>query len=228
MNLRSGQFITGRKALEAATGIEQSKCERLLKLFKTTQQIEQQKTNKFRIITICNWDKYQDIEQQNEQQVNNNRTTSEQQVNTNKKDKKVKNVKKEHIAFELPEWIKPETWEAFKEMRQRKRAPLIDHAAILIVKNLEKLKLLGNDPNEVLNESIMKSWTGVFPLSKGGNGDGTRTFSGPGASFTSQGRGKNVDPGGLGIPREYKPEARPDVSEEERQRNLKKIRELTR
>ena len=77
MELKSGQFITGRKALEAATGIEQSKCERLLKLFKTTQQIEQQKTNKFRIITICNWDRYQENEQQNEQQVNNNRTTSE-------------------------------------------------------------------------------------------------------------------------------------------------------
>ena len=64
---------------------------------KTEQQIEQQKTNKNRLITILRWKEYQGSEQQNEQQVNNKRTTSEQPVNTNKNVKKIendKNVKK--------------------------------------------------------------------------------------------------------------------------------------
>ena len=46
--------------------------------------------SKFSIITICNWDEYQ----QDEQQVNNRRTTDEQQVNTDKNVKNDKNDKK--------------------------------------------------------------------------------------------------------------------------------------
>jgi hypothetical protein len=63
-----------------------------LKYLEIEQQIEQQKTTKFTIITILNWDRYQENEQQSEQQVNNKRTTSEQQVNTNKNVKNDKNV----------------------------------------------------------------------------------------------------------------------------------------
>jgi hypothetical protein len=92
--LKAGQLVTGRKALSMNTGIEQSKCERILKCFESEHQIEQQNTNRFRIISICNWDKYQVSEQQNEQPVNNGRTTDEQPVNTYKKDKKYKKERK--------------------------------------------------------------------------------------------------------------------------------------
>ena len=101
-----GQFITGRKALSEETGINESSIERILKMLENEQQIEQQKTTKFRLITVKNWDFYQTsetTEQQIEQQVNNKRTTSEQQVNTNKNDNNVKNdnnEKKETIEFE--------------------------------------------------------------------------------------------------------------------------------
>ena len=49
---------------------------------------------------MLSWSDYQSDEQQNEQQVNNKRTTTEQQVNTNKNVKNVKeqkNVKKKDI-----------------------------------------------------------------------------------------------------------------------------------
>ena len=80
---KCGQFTTGRKQLSLETGISESKIERILTNFeKIEQQIEQQKTSKNRLITILSWSCYQVTEQQSEQQVNNNRTTSEQQVNT--------------------------------------------------------------------------------------------------------------------------------------------------
>lgn len=88
VHLEPGQFITSREQISVNTGIEQSKVERLLKIFKSEQQIEQQNHGKFRVISILNWGKYQAREQQDEQQVNNRRTTGEQQVNTNKKVKK--------------------------------------------------------------------------------------------------------------------------------------------
>jgi len=96
--IQTGQFITGRKKLSEETGINESMVERILKILENEQQIEQQKTTKFRLITVKNWVSYQikDLpEQQIEQQVNNKRTTDEQQVNTNNNDNKENNEKNE-------------------------------------------------------------------------------------------------------------------------------------
>ncbi len=88
-----GQFTTGRKQLSEATGINESKIERILTYFeKIEQQIEQQKTSTNRLISILNWSEYQQTEQQSEQQVNNERTTSEQRANTLKEVKEVKKL----------------------------------------------------------------------------------------------------------------------------------------
>lgn len=91
--LQKGQLITGRKSMASQLKISESKIFRIINDYKSEQQIEQQTSNKNSLITILNWDKYQQIEQQNEQQVNNKRTTNEQQMNTNKNVKNDKNVK---------------------------------------------------------------------------------------------------------------------------------------
>ena len=84
ITLKPGQLITGRKKISEWSKVNESKVQRILKLFENEHQIEQQTANKNRLITVVNWDKYQSGEQQSEQQVNNNRTTNEQQLNTNK------------------------------------------------------------------------------------------------------------------------------------------------
>ena len=77
IKLEPGQLIAGRKSLAEATGISESCIERTLTFFeKTEQQIEQQKTNRNRLITILSWHEYQSTEQQTEQQADNKRTTS--------------------------------------------------------------------------------------------------------------------------------------------------------
>lgn len=93
--LKPGQLITGRKSIALALHIDESKVERILKSLKSEQQIEQQTSSKNRLISITNWEFYQQSEQQVEQQVNNKRTTSEQQVNTNKNIKNDKNERKD-------------------------------------------------------------------------------------------------------------------------------------
>ena len=101
----SGQFTTGRKQLSRETGISESKIERILTYFeKIEQQIKQQKTSTNRLISILNWGQYQQSEQQIEQQVNNDRTTSEQQVNNdrthlkNERKKEGEEFKKESLS----------------------------------------------------------------------------------------------------------------------------------
>lgn len=95
IDLQPGQFVTGRKKIANETGIQETKVERLLKLFENEQQIEQRKTNTSRLISILNYSKYQMNEQPFEQRVNNKRTTSEQRVNTKQELKELKELNKD-------------------------------------------------------------------------------------------------------------------------------------
>lgn len=74
--------------------------------------------------------------------------------------------------FELPEWIDVEVWQAFLEMRKGIRASPTEYAKKLLVKDLDKLKQNGEDPNEVLNQSISRNWRGVFAVKKDGGNNG--------------------------------------------------------
>jgi hypothetical protein len=69
----------------------------------------------------------------------------------------------------LPEWVNKEVWEAFLEMRKKKKKVPTDYAVKLIFKDLETFKVAGDNPNEVLNKSIVNGWTDVFPLKKDAN-----------------------------------------------------------
>ena len=97
ITLTAGQLITGRKKLSTETGVEQSKVVRILKAFKIEHQIEQQTSPQGSLISILQWDKYQISEQQFEQQVNNDRTTTEQRVNTIQEYKEYKEDKERKI-----------------------------------------------------------------------------------------------------------------------------------
>lgn len=109
--LEPGQLLTGRKTIASRLSVSESKVTRVLNAFEIEHQIKQQTSNKNRLISIVNWDFYQGSEQQNEQQLDNNRTTTEQQVNNNwtttehkqeckeyKNDKNVKECKNERSS----------------------------------------------------------------------------------------------------------------------------------
>lgn len=95
VDLKKGQFICGRKTLSEETGINESKIYRLLAIFEKEKLIEQLPNSRYSIITILNWSKYQECEQQ----MNSGRTAGEQQMNTDNKDKK---VKKDKNIFRVP------------------------------------------------------------------------------------------------------------------------------
>ena len=76
--LEPGQTVTDRRSISKALNVSESKIQRILNLFKSEQQIEQQTSTRNRLITVVNWQDYQSSEQQIERQVNINRTTSEQ------------------------------------------------------------------------------------------------------------------------------------------------------
>lgn len=92
ITLMPGQLITGRKKLARELRVNEHKIDRMLRAFKNEQQIEQQSKPYGSLITIKNWHKYQDNEQQNEQRMSNQRATNEQRVSTKQECKECKEV----------------------------------------------------------------------------------------------------------------------------------------
>ena len=88
IELEKGQLIVGRKKLAEVLRTTESKVYRILLKLKSNNSIDIKPNNKFSLITIVNWAKYQGkppkSEQQNEQpfeqQMNNKRTTNDKQV----------------------------------------------------------------------------------------------------------------------------------------------------
>lgn len=73
--------------------------------------------------------------------------------------------------FVLPDWIPPEVWAAFMEVRKKRRAADTAYALNLIVKDLAKWRELGHDPTEILNKSIKSSWSDVYEPKENANGN---------------------------------------------------------
>jgi hypothetical protein len=81
---------------------------------------------------------------------------------------------------ELPQWLPQDAWIAFIQMRKAIRKPLTEYAKKLAIKKLEQLKAEGNSPEEVLNQSILNDWQGLFEVKKsGGNGSGKPAWEKP-------------------------------------------------
>jgi hypothetical protein len=92
--IKEGQLLTGRDKLAKLLRISPTSVERILKYLENEHQIGQQKTTKFRIITILNWKEYQGMDSKTD----NKRTTKGQQKDTYKNDKNDKNDKNNTLS----------------------------------------------------------------------------------------------------------------------------------
>ena len=87
--------------------------------------------------------------------------TPTEQVEEKEKEKEKEKKKKSDLEIALID---------FKEMRDKIRKPLTEKAKKLLLSNLEKLAP-GNDQNKIkiLEQSIMNSWSSVYPLKESNN-----------------------------------------------------------
>ena len=184
ISLKAGQLITGRKSIASTLGISESKVRRILDLFEIDQQIDRQRSNKNSLVSILNWDKYQIFDQQIDQQATNKRPTSDQQVTTNKNNKNIKNIKecKEIIYSDVPELN--EAIIAFIDYRKSIKKPMSDRAITLLLGKLNKMSNSVQEQIEILNQSILNGWQGIFPL---------KSDSGTGKKASFQGRNYDFD-----------------------------------
>ena len=72
---------------------------------------------------------------------------------------------------DVPEWIPRQDWQDFVEMRKKIRAPLTPAAQTIAINTLAKLQAKGHNPAEILQQSVMHSWRGLFEPRSGTNGN---------------------------------------------------------
>lgn len=92
ITLKKGQLLTGVISISKKLMINKDKVQRTLKCFELDKQIEQQTSNKNRLITILNWNKYQSADKQNDKQMINKCETTDKQLITNNNVKNVNNI----------------------------------------------------------------------------------------------------------------------------------------
>lgn len=80
--IRRGQLVTTVDDIRIHTKLTPQKIRTCLKRLQSTNEISQKSTNRFTLITICNYDRYQ-VEETTEQQTTNKQITNNQQT-TNK------------------------------------------------------------------------------------------------------------------------------------------------
>lgn len=115
--IRRGQLITGLKSLKQQTGISAQSLRTCLERLKSTGEITSKSTNRFRIITLLNYEIYQGNSDSSTSKLTskltNNQQTTNKQLTSNKNDKNDKNDKNTlcgkqvaaDIAMNLQEFI---------------------------------------------------------------------------------------------------------------------------
>lgn len=170
VTLKAGQLITSRKSISEKTGVQESKVERVLKMLKSEQQIEQVGTAKFRVISIVNWCLYQGDEQVEEQQANNRRTADEQQANTPgevlrteecKEDKEgdssSKSTRRNWVSELVALGVDKKHAKDWLAVRKQKRAAMTDTALEQVMQEAEKA---GITVGEAIHIAASNSWQG--------------------------------------------------------------------
>ena len=176
-DLNPGQAVIGRKKLAKELGFTEQQVRTALKKLESTGEISLFSTNKFTIATVENWDFYQGCDDEDNQQITNNQPTNNQQITNNqphlknvKKDKNVKNVKKD-IYIGVPDELKTAFME-FAEMRKMIKKPIT--TVNTVTRILNRLNQFGHSTEEkiaILNQSTDNCWQDVYQLKKKGTGN---------------------------------------------------------
>jgi biotin operon repressor len=138
----------------------------------STGEITNCSTSKYSIITIKNYDSYQQLTNQSpEIQQSSNQPTTNEQPQCNKDKESNKAINKKNIYSEIFLVYSKEDAELLKalndfaEMRKSIKKPFTTERAVKML--LEKLDKLAQDNKTkilILNKSIFQNWQGVFPL----------------------------------------------------------------
>lgn len=165
IQLERGQFVTSLDHLSKDTGLSIQSVRTILEKL-NNDEIIVKSTNKYTQITILKYSEYQDIDKKltnNQQTTNKQLTINQQTTNNNIRNKEYKEIKNKYIYTGFDDSVIPILKE-FEDMRTKMKKPMTDKAKTILA---NKLKDLSGDPNtqiKIIEQSILKGWTSVYPL----------------------------------------------------------------
>lgn len=167
VNVSRGQLARSEVELADRWKWSRNKVRGFLEHLKIEQQISIEKSNITQVVTIINYDKYQDKRQQPEHQAEHqieqqmdgkgfNRKTAEGHI---QEGKEVKNTTFNPQSIR-PEWITEDDWRDLIAHRKAKKAANTERAYRLLIEELKKAVSAGFSIGECIDAITTKNWTG--------------------------------------------------------------------
>lgn len=179
-SIKPGQFITSLESIvkQSGKGITIQNVRTSLARFEKLEFLTNESTKTGRLITILNWELYQaheenltdqltDSQQRPNKDLTNDQQRANKELTTKEEGNKAKKVKNDKESQEDNYTDNPKLIEAikgFKEMRKLIKKPLTDKGLKGILNKLDTLSKDDDTKIRILENSIMNSWQGVFPL----------------------------------------------------------------
>ena len=138
---------------------DRSKVRRFFNCLQNDHMIELKTTNRTTILTVSNYETYQNGKPSNEHQKNIKRTSNEHQTNINKELKELEELK-EGLPFQSNDF--QQAWNDWIAYRKQLKKPVTERAVSRHLKLLKKMS--EPDAIECIDLSISNGWTGLFEL----------------------------------------------------------------
>ena len=184
----AGCLVTSIPHLAEQTGLSQMQVKTALghlyrsqDVEKVTDSITDVKKANFTVLKVKNYALYQDDNRQYNRPITDEQPTDNRPITTNKnvRSKEVKNktpiVPFDPLSIVSRSYSNPQVLEAWKEfigMRSKLKGGKIasEHQLRLLMNSLEKNARTDAERIEIINQSIMNGWKGLFPLKENRNG----------------------------------------------------------
>ncbi len=192
-----GSFVSSIGKLAEETQLTQREVRTAISHLKMTGELTSKATNKFTVFTVINYNSYQSTDMQNDNQATSERHSNDIQTTTieekkeikkgRSKDKRVsKDTPKEKSPYYPNDELLDRAFCDYVEMRKQIKKPLAtDRAITLAMNKLQQLATLpfseemNNDlAIKILEQSVMNSWQGLFPLKENNAGKSGETKGG--------------------------------------------------
>jgi hypothetical protein len=168
INIKRGQFLTSIDKLSKNLKLTNQQTRTLIGKLKMSGELTSETTNQFTILTLVNYNTYQDektkINKQNNDKITNEQQTTNKQTNNKQEDKKEKNDKNKinSSLFLNENFVK--IWEEWITFRKEMKKPLTETTIKKQIKHLEQFEV--HNSILMIEQSIQNGWLGIFELKK--------------------------------------------------------------
>ncbi len=157
IEVKRGQKLTSIRKLCERWGWSNTKVTKFLKLLETDGMITYFSDTKKTLITIVNYSDWQDNENKKTSQKRHRNISETSQKHTNNNDKEC--IKNDKEVTPLENAI-----EDFKKFRIQSKKAMTDRAVNILINKLDKLASDDETKIKILEQSIFKGWTDIYPL----------------------------------------------------------------